>query len=132
MGFEEISHTADWSLRAWGDDLSELFIEAARGMNMLAGVQLSDVPRQRRTVEIKADDHESLLVSFLSELVYLAEQENLGFDRFDLAIQNNILHASMHGAPLGNINKTIKAVTYHNLHIQQTTRGLEVVIVFDV
>lgn len=132
MGFEEISHTADWSLRAWGDDLPELFIEAARGMNMLAGVQLSDVPRQRRTVEIKADDHESLLVSFLSELVYLAEQENLGFDRFDLAIQNNILHASMHGAPLGKINKTIKAVTYHNLHIQQTTRGLEVVIVFDV
>ena len=32
MGFEEIRHTADWALRVWASNLSELLTEAARGM----------------------------------------------------------------------------------------------------
>ena len=37
MGFEEISHTADWSARVWAPDLPSLFTEAARAMNSLSG-----------------------------------------------------------------------------------------------
>jgi len=38
----------------------------------------------------------------------------------------------MSGAPVGSPGKDIKAVTYHNLAIRKTERGLEVNIVFDV
>lgn len=132
LGFEEIPHTADWALRVWADGLPGLLAESARGMNWLAGAELSDGPRERRVFETEAADAESLLVAFLSELVYYAEQENLGFDEFDIRIFDYRLSATIQGAPLKALTKAIKAVTWHNLEVKKTARGLEVVIVFDV
>jgi SHS2 domain-containing protein len=132
MGFEEIPHTADWSIRVWADDLAGLLAESARGMNWLAGIELADSPRERRTLETVGPDGESLLVAFLSELIYCAEQENMGFDHFDIQIKHDRLKVEIEGAPLKSLSKAIKAVTWHKLEIKETTRGLEVEIVFDV
>jgi SHS2 domain-containing protein len=132
MGFEEIPHTADWSIRVWAGDLPGLLAESARGMYWLAGAELAEDPRERRTYETEGPDGESLLVSFLTELVYFAEQENLGFDDFDIRIKNGRLKVEMGGAPFVSLDKAIKAVTWHNLKIKETARGLEVEVVFDV
>jgi len=132
MGFEEISHTADWSIRVWADDLAGLLVESARGMNWLAGAELADHPRVKQSFEAEGPDGESMLVAFLSELVYYAEQQNLGFDDFDIQLNDGRLKADMGGAPLKSLSKAIKAVTWHNLKIKETERGLEVEIVFDV
>jgi SHS2 domain-containing protein len=132
MPFEEIQHTADWSLRVWAADLAELFAESARGMTALSGIQLSPSQKTSRTIKSVAPDPESLLVSFLSELVYFGEQENLAFDEFKIRIANNQLTAEIAGASILSIDKAIKAVTYHNLQIRQTPKGYEVEIVFDV
>jgi SHS2 domain-containing protein len=137
MPFEELSHTADWSLRVWAADLTKLFVETARGMNALTGVILAEQPRIQRTFNALTPDAESLLVSFLSELVYYTEKDNLAFDDFDLSIdqedgQSCLLSVVLRGAPILSSGKAIKAVTYHNLQIQQTIRGYELEIVFDV
>ena len=132
MGFEEIAHTADWSARIWAQDLPSLFIEAARAMNSLSGAAAGGGPRVTRTFEAEAPDVESLLVAFLSELVYYQKQENLTFDAFDLRVAGHWLKVKMEGAQLGSVDKAIKAVTYHNLNIEKTTEGFEVTIVFDV
>ncbi len=132
MPFEEVPHTADWCLRVRAASLDELFIEAARGMNALAGTRPARGPRTKRTFTCEAQDHESLLVSFLSELLYLGEQEKLAFDEFQLAMSGDHLDASVTGAPMRSTGKIIKAVTYHNLQIQRTEAGYEVEIVFDV
>jgi SHS2 domain-containing protein len=132
LGFEEIPHTADWALRVWAEDLPGLLAESARGMNWLAGAELSDGPRRKITFETESADAASLLVTFLSELVYYAEQENLGFDEFDIRIFDERSSVKMQGAPLKSLKKAIKAVTWHNLEIRETGRRLEVEIVFDV
>jgi SHS2 domain-containing protein len=139
MGFEEIAHTADWSVRVWAQDLPSLFAEAARAMNSLAGIVTDNGPRLKQTFESEAPDAESLLVAFLSELVYYQEQENLAFEQFELQVEGPALRtkgqklrAEMEGAQIASIDKAIKAVTYHNMNIEETPRGVEVVIVFDV
>ena len=132
MPFEELAHTADWALRVWANDLPTLFTEAARGMNSLSGAQPAAGARLSREFKAAAPEGESLLVLFLSELVYSAEQEKLVFDTFEIELNGTELKASMSGAPILSINKSIKAVTYHNLQIRQTATGLEVEIVFDV
>jgi SHS2 domain-containing protein len=38
----------------------------------------------------------------------------------------------MEGAPIASLDKAIKAVTYHNLRINETSKGFETTIVFDV
>jgi SHS2 domain-containing protein len=133
---EELPHTADWALRVWAPDLAGLFAEAARGMNALTGAQPVPGPATHRTVNLSASDPESLLVAFLSELVYVAEQEKIMFTGFHIDMferpEGWDLKVEMDGAPLASINKTIKAVTYHNLQIRQTGGGYEVEIVFDV
>ena len=89
-------------------------------------------PKVKRTFETEAPDAESLLVAFLSELVYAVEQEHLIFDEFDVQVEGMKLKVEMSGAPILSLTKAIKAVTYHNLQIQPTARGYEVEIVFDV
>jgi SHS2 domain-containing protein len=132
MPFEELPHTADWCLRVWASSLAELFAEAAKGMNALAGVKSVPGPRTERTFAAEAPDMESLLVQFLSELVYAAEQEKLIFDEFNVVLKGSKLKVEMSGAPILSINKSIKAVTYHNLQIRRTKEGYQVEIVFDV
>ena len=135
-GFLELPHTADWAVRVWAADLPALFAAAAKGMNALSGVRLADGPRVPRRFEAQSPDAESLLVAFLTELVYAAEQENLAFDRFDLETEQHVglysIHAKMEGGPMEAIEKPIKAVTFHNLQIVSVEDGLEVEIVFDV
>ncbi len=131
-GFEELPHTADWSMRVWAEDLPGLFAEAARGMNTLSGMQMKPAPSAHRTFQHEALDNESLLVAFLSELIYLQEHEGLGFDGFEIAFDGHRLHVEMQGAPLAEVMKPIKAVTFHNLRITQAGHGCETTIVFDV
>ena len=132
MGFEEISHTADWSIRVWAEDLPSLFVESARAMNSLAGVETGSSPRVKRVFESCGYDAESQLVAFLSEMVYYQEQENLAFDSFDIQLSAEKISAIMEGGEIISIDKAIKAVTYHGMKIEETERGFEATIVFDV
>ena len=131
-GYREIEHTADWSLQVWAPDLNTLFEQAALGMNELSETELEVSPRHSRKMRLDALDDESLLVAFLNELVFIGEYENLGFDSFEVMVQDHQLSAQLSGAIFANRNKEIKAVTYHNLEINSSPNGFEVEIVFDV
>lgn len=131
-GFYEIEHTADWALHVWASSLPLLFSKAAEGMYWLMQTTLAAQPRVERSLEWDGVDTETLLVSFLSDLLYLGESESLGFDQFELTILNNHLRAVVRGAPVVEQNKEIKAVTYHNLAVQHGETDYQVTIVFDV
>jgi len=131
-GFLEREHTADWELEVWAPDLGGLFEQAALGMHALCGARLAEAPRLSRTFDISGDSPEALLVHFLSDLLYLAEQEGMGFNQFQIEVEGNRLRATANGGLLTSIGKEIKAVTFHNLEIKRSERGLEACIVFDV
>ena len=131
-GHRELEHTADWELEVWGSDMPALFGEAARGMYELMEVEISDDARCHRQFELLADDREQLLVSFLGELLFLAETEDLAFDGFLLEVDGTNLLARLEGGSILSRSKEIKAVTYHRLEISETGRGLETSIIFDV
>lgn len=134
MGFEEVEHTADWALRVRGRDWPEFLINAAYGMASLLVAEPAAVPLEiERKFELDAFDSESLLVNWLGELAYWAEVELLVFHQFDLARATpTYLQATVRGGHVPNLQKHIKAVTYHNLEIVMTEEGFEATIVFDV
>lgn len=131
-GYEEIEHTADCQVRVWGQNLSFLLIQAALSMNILMGMELNHEPRLMRSFSLFFSDAEELLVSFLNELLFFIEMEGIGFDRFELSVDDRQLDARVFGAPIATLRREIKAVTYHNLKIENSQRGLEAKIVFDV
>jgi SHS2 domain-containing protein len=133
FGFRELAHTADWELEVWAPDLPALLEQAARGMYALSGLRLQAGFLQESSIAIHAADAESLLVRFLTELLWVEQEQRLGFNEFSIQVDNaRDLHAELHGSTILSLDKEIKAVTYHNLAIQTTYQGLRVNIVFDV
>jgi SHS2 domain-containing protein len=133
FGFREHAHTADWELEVWAPDLPSLLEQAARGMYALSGTRLQEGLHQSRTIALLATDAESLLVRFLTELLWIEQEEGLGFNDFNIIIGHPFnLRAELGGSAIANLDKEIKAVTYHNLAVQTTSQGLRVNIVFDV
>lgn len=131
--FEEIEHTADWAYRVKGGNLADLFIQAAHGLYALVGMELASRVTVTRTIELTGIDPESLLVAWLNELLYLHESENLGFTQIEIQhLDETNLQAIVKGASTQQWLKDIKAVTYHNLSIEEKESGLEVTLVLDV
>lgn len=134
-GFEELSHTADLEIRVWGDDLASLFSAAAVGMFHLSGIEeyekgFSDV---KETISLDAMDYEGLLILFLEELLYRLTEDYMLFSIASISISNEFsLKAKLRGTQIKSYQRDIKAVTYHRLNIQETERGYEVNIVFDI
>ena len=129
-----VEHTADWSLRVRGGDLAELFGRAAVGIARLLAGDLAAVPLdETRELALVADDAEGLLVEWLGELAYWAERDGFVAPQVEWdAFSPTSLAATVRGGRLAELQKHIKAVTYHDLAIRPTGDGLEVTIVFDV
>jgi SHS2 domain-containing protein len=134
VDFQEVEHTADWALRVYGRDLRELFVNAARGMNHLIVSDPDVIPSDvERYFELDAFDAESLLVEWLSELAYWAESKMLVFREFELReVTPDHLEAVVRGGRAPDLQKHLKAVTYHDLKIIEREDGLETTVVFDV
>jgi SHS2 domain-containing protein len=131
-GYRELPHTADWEIEVWAPDLATLLVEAARGMYHLSEARLVSQPRITRRIELTITEQETLLVDFLTELLFHTETEQLGFDEFTLQIDNSQLIADVRGAKLESLSREVKAVTYHNIDIRDTGHGLIANVVFDV
>lgn len=129
-----IEHTADWALRIRGRDLVELFANAAEGLARLLVADVAAVGRdETRELALESYDPEGLLVDWLGELAYWAEREGLVFPEADMQeVTPTRLAGVVRGGRAGELQKHIKAVTYHDLAIRETESGLEVTVVFDV
>lgn len=129
-----VEHTADWALLVRGRDLAELFRHAAVGLARLLAGDLAAVPKDmQREIQLEAYDAEGLLVEWLGELAYWAEREGLVFPLIEhLEVAPDRLTGRVRGGCALELQKHIKAVTYHDLAIREQDGKLEVTIVFDV
>lgn len=135
--YEEIPHTADIAIKAYGRDLKELFSNAAFGMFDI----IADLAGLKRTVSVtinlEKESPEELLVAWLDELLYNFYSKGIIFFEFEIIdIQDTRIAARAHGKHLGDnrnrLKTEIKAVTFHDLKIKKDGSGLSVEIVFDV
>ena len=84
-------------------------------------------------VTVNSPDRESLLRDWLAELLYLHETTGEIFIEFDFKeISNTHLRADVFGTFLAQPQLEIKAVTYHDLKIEQTAQGYTATVVFDI
>jgi SHS2 domain-containing protein len=134
IGFKEIEHTADNALLVSGGTWEELLENAAHGMNSLMVSDVSAIGAQiQKQVIVEAPDAEGLLVEWLSELAYWAEKELLVFTRFEFQeVTSKTAQARLYGGRAKKVQKHIKAVTYHDLEVVKTDKGLTATVVFDV
>ncbi len=135
--YEEIEHTADIGLKVYGKDLKELFRNAAFGMFDI----IADLEGLKESVtvdiELKGDNYEELLVKWLDELLYNFYTKWVIFFEFDIIdLAGGRLLARARGRHLGEnrnrLKKEVKAATYHDLKIEESSDGCSVEIIFDI
>jgi SHS2 domain-containing protein len=131
-GFEELEHTADWSIKVRGRSWPSLLELSARGMLSLMGVRPTCQDGTRRRIDLRADDRETLLVEWLEDILF--HLETRGVLPIDIALEagEGWLRGSLLDVPASRTQKPIKAVTFHNLEVIETPGGWEAQIVFDV
>ncbi len=134
--FEILDHTADTGIIAYGDDLKAAFENAALGMFSLVTDLNSIENNQTRKVNINSSDCESLLVSWLNELIYLFDVENIIFSKFDIILlEKDTLSAIVYGEKVDlsrhEIKTGIKAATYHMLEVKEKDK-CRVQVLFDI
>ncbi len=131
--FEELDHTADWKIRVWGEDYADLFRNAALAMYALMGTARRTGPDVERRITVEGVDYPSLLVAWLNELLFYTEVYGEIFTEVDIhTLRPDYLEATVRGFVGESEFSKIKAVTYHDLEIRETSEGVEATLVFDV
>lgn len=122
--FQILEHPADIGFRAFGDTLAELFENAAVALVSIAS-EIEDVaPREAYPFEAVAPDVESLLVAWLSEVLYWFDGKRIAFRSFRVL---EIASERMIGRGMGEPRDPnhhrqkliVKAVTWHQLRIRE-------------
>lgn len=135
MRYEILEHTADIGIRAFGKDLSELYVNAAFGMfGIILGKRATN-SKERVTVEVDGMDAENLMVRWLSELLNLS-REGWVFAGFEIKeIGEQKLRAECCGErrhPALKPKTEIKLVTYHGMKVEKDEGGYKAEVIFDV
>jgi len=134
--FEFFEHTADIGVHAYGRTLEELFINAARALYEVQGrFDLAD--RRMLKAELAANSLDELLVRWLSELLYHLSAAGVCFTHFRLQFTGEQkLTVQMEGGAVdfsrSEVFEEVKAITYHQLSVKQTTDGWMATVIFDV
>lgn len=134
MRYEEIEHTADVGIRAYGKTLDELFANAAEGMFSLIADRETVRPVGEVEIRLTADDLPGLLLRWLSELLFIHETQSFLFSSFDVRVEDTSLVAKARGETIDKarheLRLAVKAVTRHGLSVDPK-RGVAQVI-FDI
>jgi SHS2 domain-containing protein len=135
MSFEEISHTADIKIRVRAPTLEALFSETFNAlMQVMYGTERSG--GIIKEIKVESPDNESLLLDFLSEVLFVSEVESLVFFNTSISIHGSRLTAELSGEPFDPIRHAggseVKGISYSGLSIIHDANGYMLDIIFDV
>ena len=122
--FDVLEHPADIGFRAFGNDLPQLFANAAMAMLSIAGDPEAAEPRSEYSIAVESGDRASLMVDWLSEVLYWFDGKRIAFREFAITgLTDCAIQATGRGEPREperhQAHLIVKAVTYHQLKIEQ-------------
>jgi len=138
MAYEFLEHTADLKIRATGKTLAEALSEAAKAITEATAVDSKIEPKVEREIVIKINKPEILVHDFLGQVIYLFATEKLLFSEFNVEVKEAIgykLTAKLKGEKYDpkrhRLVKEVKAVTYHDMKVEEGKNGWTIEVVCD-
>lgn len=143
--FEFLEHTADILVRAYGRSLEEALVNIARGMFEVITDTSKISPTMGIKIEVCGYDLYNLVYRWLEELLYYHDSQNFVFGRFNIELINEkiingekfiCLNAYAYGEIFDNQKHeprtVVKAVTYHQMRIENVGSRWVIDVVFDI
>lgn len=135
MSLNEVMHTADIKIQVCEPTLELLFSKTFEAMMQ---VMYGNIRRRgiSKEIRIESHDNESLLVDFLSEVLFMSEVEGIVFLEAHVSISGTRLVANLNGEIFDPIRHSggseIKGISYSGLSINCDANGYSLDIIFDV
>ena len=139
--YEVFEHTADVGLRVRATELSQLFVDAARGLFSVMVANLDAVRAvQQVSFSLNGENLEGLWHDWLAELLYTFHGRRLLLAEFQVevgeAAGNLALTATARGEPIDlsrhQIDMEVKAITWHGLKVEQQAEGWLAEVILDI
>ncbi len=138
-GFEIIDHTADIGIRVRAADWHGLLRSAAWGMLACIGdlKRLDGAAEERISVRLEAGTRTDLLRDWLAEILYYVERRRwtvvaIPELRADGRRLDAIVAFAAYDPESSTLRRELKAVTYHDLRVEQSPGGLTGAVIFDI
>lgn len=127
--------TSDVLFEAYGNDLKELFSNAASALFSVI-CQIEKIrPKLERDVEVKGSNVEELMFNWLQELISLVDTEEVFLSKFEISeISDKHLKAKCYGEGITKRKggTLVKGVTYHKFGIEKTDKGYKATVSLDI
>lgn len=135
--FELFDHTADLGLRVRAAEPDLLFAEAGRAfLAVLVSNPDAVEPREVLKIDVAGRNLEYLFVDWLDELLFRFDSKRFLATGFNVRIDVRGLSATLHGEAYDSFRHRlaheIKAVTYHELKVEQTEDGWLAEVILDI
>jgi SHS2 domain-containing protein len=135
--FRLLPHTADIGFEAFGRTREEVFANSALALAHLVIEPHGVEPREEINIQVEGRDAESLLVNWLSEILYLHDSEKWLLREFEiLKLNDRSLLAKARGEKFDRarhrIKLMVKAITYHQLKLEKTPEGWRAQVYVDI
>ncbi len=136
-GFRILEHPADIGIEARGRSLKDAFEYAALGLISIIVDPASVDPLEQRSVALRGRDSENLLVKWLSEIIYLYDGEDFLIRDIKIGkLSPTELKARLAGERVDlkkhNFKMDVKAITYHQLKVEERPDGYFVRVFLDI
>ncbi len=137
LPFRVLEHTADIGFEAFGASRQDVFRNAGRALMHLMVDLETIAPCEGKPLHTEASDMPSLLVNWLSEILYLFDAEGWLFRDFHFdALTERGLTATARGEKFDRrkhqVKLLVKAVTYHQLDLRETAEGWRAQVYVDI
>ena len=133
--YEILEHKADLKIKVFSNTKEELFMNALLAMidSMSPVIKNRDIETSRN-IKIESLDLSSLLVDFLSEVLYLSQTNSEAYFKVKFSkFEDTELVGEISGNKAERFGEDIKAVTFHDLNIILSENKIwEATIIFDI
>jgi SHS2 domain-containing protein len=132
--YQNLEHTADLKIRAFGKTKEDVFSNMAVGMfeNICDKKAILKDQPVKREIKVKANDLPGLLVEFLNELVTLGDINDEVYLKYEVRSIKDEIKGRVYGYKVKGLKMEVKAVTYNELKIKEINGKWVAEVVFDI
>ncbi len=131
-----IEHTADAAAKLIGDSFEEILLAGIDAVKRIAAPDF-DEKNEEAFIEffarIESFDQSSLVVDFLSEIIYVLNAKKALICRASfLELKEAKLKAKLYGVEFSDFKTEIKGVSYYGAELKKKNGLFEIEVIFDV
>lgn len=132
--YEFLKHTGDLKFRAYSSSVKGMFENCALAISSVLSRGKKIKSLIKKEISVSGNDYESLLYSFIDELIYLFDAEGFIVSKAELEIEDGKLKGIVYGDDSTNYKDldAIKAPTYAEMYVKNKGKKWECQVVLDV